>query len=121
MTEFKEINFIKNIKSNYVIKRIFSFLNKKQFLDLIIYNKELQQIFGVNIKDYIKLSEKYMDRIYNENNENDLFYNSNEVSKYEEQACCNNCIFSTFSNNNILIKNVTCSQCKCNLPFSSDE
>jgi hypothetical protein len=47
------------------------------------------------------MDENYMNRIYNENNENDLFYNSNEVSKYEEQACCNNCIFSTFSNNNI--------------------
>ena len=47
------------------------------------------------------MDENYMNRVYNENNEKDLFYNGNEVSNYEEQACCNNLIFSSFVNNNI--------------------
>ena len=40
----------------------------------------------------------------NENIENDLIYNSNEVSNYEEQACCSNFLTSTFGNNNIFSK-----------------
>ena len=50
------------------------------------------------------MQENYVDRIYNENNnenEKGLLYNDNEVSNYEEQACCNNILFSTFGNNNI--------------------
>ena len=50
------------------------------------------------------MHENYVDRIYNENNnenEKGLLYNDNEVSNYEEQACCNNILFSTFGNNNI--------------------
>ena len=41
-------------------------------------------------------------RIENENgNENDLIYSDNFIPNYEEQACCNNVIFSTFGNNSI--------------------
>ena len=50
------------------------------------------------------MQENYVDRIYNENNNENkkgLLYNDNEVSNYEEQACCNNILFSTFGNNNI--------------------
>ena len=50
------------------------------------------------------MQENSVDRIYNENNnenEKGLLYNDNEVSNYEEQACCNNILFSTFGNNNI--------------------
>ena len=60
MTEFKTKNYIKEIKSNYIKSQFFSFLNKKQFLNVINYNKELQQIFGVNIEDYKKISGKYI-------------------------------------------------------------
>ena len=34
---------LRDIKSLYIIKRIFSFLNKKQKLKMIEYNKELQK------------------------------------------------------------------------------
>ena len=60
MSEFKELkNQISEIKSSYIIKGLFLFLNERQKLNLIIYNKQLQKILGVNTKDYQKVSGKY--------------------------------------------------------------
>ena len=60
MEEFKGPKFsIGDIKSSYIIKEIFLFLNENQKFNLIIYNKQLQKIFGVDIRDYKKLSGKY--------------------------------------------------------------
>ena len=60
MAEFKEIkSLIENIKSSFILKDIFLFLNEKQKLNLIIYNKQLQNIFGIDIKAYKKVSGKY--------------------------------------------------------------
>ena len=50
---------IYNIKSDYVLKKIFSLINIKQKLNLIIYNKQLQKKLGVDIEDYKKTSGKY--------------------------------------------------------------
>ena len=47
------------VKSSYNIKEIFSFLNEKQKLNIIIYNKQLQIIIGVNIEDFKRISGKY--------------------------------------------------------------
>ena len=60
MAECKEICFIENIKSSFIMDSLFSFLNKKQKLKLIIYNKKLQKRLGVDIKDYQKISGKYI-------------------------------------------------------------
>jgi len=53
-----EIN-IRDIKSVFIIKIIFSFLSRRQILNMIIYNKELQNMLLVDIKDYKKISGKY--------------------------------------------------------------
>ena len=50
---------IRDISSFYIIKNIFSFLSKKQMLNMIMSNKSLQKIFLLNIKDYKKVSGKY--------------------------------------------------------------
>ena len=55
----KAIKIIEDIKSSYIIKEVFSFLSKKQKLNMIIYNKRLQNILGVDIEDYKKISGKY--------------------------------------------------------------
>ena len=55
----KKIKSIKNIKSPYIIKKIFSFLKEKQKLNMIIYNKCLQKKFCVNVEYYKKISGKY--------------------------------------------------------------
>ena len=61
MAEMKknQITNIEKIKSLYNIKEVFSFLNKRQKLNMIIYNKQIQNIIGVNIEDYKKMSGKY--------------------------------------------------------------
>ena len=48
---------IYNIKSDYVLKKIFSLINIKQKLTLIMYNKQLQKKLGVDIEDYKKKVE----------------------------------------------------------------
>ena len=50
---------IRNIKSSYILKTLLSFLNEKQKLNMIVYNKELQKICLVDIKDYKNVSLKY--------------------------------------------------------------
>ena len=56
LSKLKNRNFI---KSFYILKEIFSFLNIKQKLDIIIYNKQLQEELGIDIEDYKKISGKY--------------------------------------------------------------
>ena len=45
------------IKSLYNLKEILSFFNEKQKLEIIIYNKELQKEFGIDIDNYKKKME----------------------------------------------------------------
>ena len=62
MEEFGNIKYkvnLKDIKSTLIIKKIFSFLNEKQKLNMIIYNKELKKILLIDIKDYKKRSGIY--------------------------------------------------------------
>ena len=62
MAEFKDIRSninIKDIKSSYIIKKIFSFLYEKQKLKMISYSKELQKVLSIDIEDYKKESGKY--------------------------------------------------------------
>ena len=54
-----EVNIEKEIKSNYILKGVFSFLSVKQILNMIIYNKQLQKKFNVDIEDYKRVSGKY--------------------------------------------------------------
>ena len=60
MAEFNDIKYLADIKSSYIIKGIFLFLNVKQRLNLIIYNKKLQNIFGVDSITYKRISTKYI-------------------------------------------------------------
>ncbi len=57
--EEKKKKILRDIKSIYIIKGIFSYINYKQKLDLISYNKQLQKIIGVDINDYKKTSGIY--------------------------------------------------------------
>ena len=60
MVELKEkIKIQDDIKSSYIIKEVFSFLKEKNKLNIIIYNRELQKIIGVDIEDYKKIDGKY--------------------------------------------------------------
>ena len=63
MSEFEgikyNINLKRDIKNFYNINKIFSFLDNKEKLKMIIYNKKLQKKFGVSIQDYKDLSGRY--------------------------------------------------------------
>ena len=50
---------LREIKSFYIIKLVFSFLNEKQKLNMIIYNKEIQDKLNVNFIDLKRISGKY--------------------------------------------------------------
>ena len=55
---YSKIN-IKDIKSKYIIKEAFSFLDEKKKLNMILYNKELKKELKVNIEYYKYISGKY--------------------------------------------------------------
>ena len=62
MDVFKDIYYkinIRDIKSFFIIKIIFSFLSEKQKLNMLMYNKELQKKFLFDIEDYKIINGKY--------------------------------------------------------------
>ena len=65
-----------NIKSAFFIKNIFSFFNEKEKLELITYNKKLQNLLKINITNYKFFSGKY--KIGNKNGKGQEFNGSNE-------------------------------------------
>ena len=56
MSELKKnkIKILKDIECGDNIKEVFSFLYEKTKLNIIIYNKNLQSILEIDIKDYKK-------------------------------------------------------------------
>ena len=52
------INLEMLIKSLYILKNVFSFINNKKKYEIIIYNKKLQEKLQINIDNYKKLSGK---------------------------------------------------------------
>jgi len=59
MEEILEKKGLLIIKSQYIIKELFTFLEEKVKLNVIIYNKLLQNISEVDIDNYKKMSGKY--------------------------------------------------------------
>jgi len=62
MIEIKDIKSkinYRHIKFSYIIKKVLSFLNEKQKMNMILYNNELQKICLFDIQDYKKISGKY--------------------------------------------------------------
>ena len=56
---------LKNIKSSYFIRIIFSFMDEKQKLKLIKYNKSLQENMNISLINYKNFGGKYI--IYEQN------------------------------------------------------
>ena len=50
---------LKKIRSSYILKKIFSFIYVNHKLDIIIYNKELQNKCGLDLEYYKFISQKY--------------------------------------------------------------
>ena len=50
---------LNKIRSNYILKKIYINLNKKTSLELIKYNKKLQQRLNIELNDYKNYCETY--------------------------------------------------------------
>ena len=50
-------NLFNNIKSKYLLKLLFEYLQQKQLLEIIKYNKKLQKDLNIGKKDYQKYLE----------------------------------------------------------------
>ena len=48
--DIKQMKYISSILSKYIQRELFLYLNEKQILDMIIYNKRLQMIFKKILK-----------------------------------------------------------------------
>ena len=47
-------NYFANIKSKYILKKIFENIKYVKLLNIIIKNKNIQNRIGIGLKDYIK-------------------------------------------------------------------
>ena len=56
----KRIDQLKNIKSPFILKRIFINLDENIKLNMIKYNKKYQKLFGLNIKYFKERSGRYI-------------------------------------------------------------
>ena len=71
---------LKNVKSKYIIQIFFTFLDEKNKLKLVKYNKELQQKINISINNYIHFQGKYI--VY-ESNIKGKEYDFNDNLKFE--------------------------------------
>ena len=56
--EDKKITFVLKIKCVYFLKQLFDILPELTLLKIILYNKKLKDILGLNVIDYKKYYEK---------------------------------------------------------------
>ena len=50
-------NILKNIKSNYILSKIYDNIQKRKYLEIVKYNKKIQNRLNLSIKDYKEYSE----------------------------------------------------------------
>ena len=51
---------LKNIKSHYFQKIVFSIIDQGKMMEIIKYNKRLQNMLKINIKNYQAFSGRYI-------------------------------------------------------------
>ena len=51
---------LNGIKSPYIVKKLFNFLNEEKKLKLVIYNKKINKILNLTAIDIMRLSGKYL-------------------------------------------------------------
>ena len=52
-------NKLINIKSIYIMRKLFDFMNKRMSLEIIKYNINIQKRLNININNYKNYSEKF--------------------------------------------------------------
>ena len=51
---------VENIKSKYIVKIIFTYVNERQKLKIIKHNKNIQKNIDININNYKHFAGKYL-------------------------------------------------------------
>ena len=59
LNDVKSNDLFQNIKSSYILQKIFDILSKRKSLNIMKYNKNIQQRNNININDYKELLEIY--------------------------------------------------------------
>ena len=72
---------LKNTKSIYFIKRLFTFVDEKKKLNIIKYNKNMQNTMDINLINYKFFSERYI--IYEINGKGKEYDKYNDTSVFE--------------------------------------
>ena len=72
---------LKNSKSIYFIKRLFTFVDEKNKLDIIKYNKNMQNILDINFINYKFFSDRYI--IFEKNGKGKEYNKYNDTLIYE--------------------------------------
>ena len=57
--QIKSKLYLKNLKSDYFLIKIFDIINTNKLLEIMKYNKEIQKRVNLSINDYIKYSQLY--------------------------------------------------------------
>ena len=71
----KSISFLNNLKSKYVLKQLFEYLNEVKFLNIIRYNKIIQNKLSLTLDDYKKGAKIELEIIPIEKKYNEAFIN----------------------------------------------
>ena len=59
LNDVKSNDLFQNLKSSYILQKIFDILSKRKSLNIMKYNKNIQQRNNININDYKELLEIY--------------------------------------------------------------
>ena len=68
---------LKNSKSIYFIKRLFTFVDEKDKLNIIKYNKNMQNILDISLINYKFFSDRYI--IFEKNGKGKEYNNYNDT------------------------------------------
>ena len=72
---------LKNSKSIYFIKRLFTFVDEKNKLDIIKYNKNMQNILDISLINYKFFSDRYI--IFEKNGKGKEYDKFNDTLVFE--------------------------------------
>ena len=59
LNQNKSKSYLDNLKSDYFLPKIFDYIQKKKFLQILKFNKKLQKRLKLNIHDYKEYSQYY--------------------------------------------------------------
>ena len=109
---------IMSIKSNFILKKAFNFLQQRKKLEMIKYNKSIMKRLNININDYKEYNEIEIEIIPHKNKYGNFINIQNKENKKYFHICFNNDKETT--NRTYLIENEKVSQIIIKLELNVD-